>query len=241
MTARNHPISKQLQDHPPPPSAPPQVNDGVQVLARFFAARLSEMCEMSGANLISSLQAAEAEAAEASSAPGEAQNEPPAPPAAGTLTNLPPASTIPLSQDWLERIYEVVDALASLQLPAQVLAVLSAAVRQDVHEAISSLGKDWLFVPVLAAAEQYVAAAPLLLLRHLLPRMVRPLVNPVSHIVAPTLSQSLVHASGAQSLCWPQGLHPYAPLLNSCSEHLAHQRWMSSACLTAKASQPAAQ
>lgn len=127
---------------------------------------------MSGANLISSLQAAEADAAEASSGPGEAETQPSAQPIAGTLTNLPPASSIPLPQDWLQDIYDVVDALAALQLPAQVLAVLSAAVRQDVHEAISALGKDWIFVPVLAAVEQYVASAPLLLLRHLLPRMV---------------------------------------------------------------------
>lgn len=146
---------------------------GAQVLARFFAARLSELCEMSGADLISSLQAAEAEAAEASSAPGEMETKQPAPPPAGTLTRLPPANIIPLPQDWLQGIYDVVDALGVLQLPAQVLAVLSAAVRQDVHNAISALGKDWLFVPVLAAVEQYVAAAPLLLLRHLLPRMVR--------------------------------------------------------------------
>eukprot|EP00892_Ulva_mutabilis_P007772 jgi/Ulvmu1/5367/UM022_0161.1 len=45
-----------------------------------------------------------------------------------------------------------------MSLPAQVLEVLSAAVRRDVHNAISALGKDWLFVPVLAAVEQYVAA-----------------------------------------------------------------------------------
>ena len=76
-------------------------------------------------------------------------------------------------------MYDVVDALVTLQLPAQVLEVLSAAVRRDVHDAISALGKDWLFVPVLAAVEQYVAAAPLLLLRHLLPRMVRPLSHPL--------------------------------------------------------------
>lgn len=145
----------------------------LQVLARFFAARLSELCEMSGADLISSLQAAEAETAEASSAPDEMEANQPARPPAGTLTNLPPADIIPLPHDWLKGIYDVVDALAALQLPAQVLAVLSAAVRRDVHDAISALGKDWLFVPVLAAVEQYVAAAPLLLLRHLLPRMVR--------------------------------------------------------------------
>lgn len=125
---------------------------------------------MSGVDLISSLQAAETESAEATSAPGEANSQP----AAGTLTNLPPANHIPLPHDWLQGIYDVVDALSALQLPAQVLAVLSAAVRKDVHNAISALGKDWLFVPVLGAVEQYVASAPLLLLRHLLPRMVRP-------------------------------------------------------------------
>eukprot|EP00892_Ulva_mutabilis_P007771 jgi/Ulvmu1/5366/UM022_0160.1 len=148
-----------------------------QVLARFFAARLSELCDMSGADLISSLHAAEAAAAETTSARGEAswhasaQPEHVAPPEV-KLTNLAPATSIPLPQEWLQGIYDVVDALVALQLPAQVLEVLSAAVRRDVHNAISALGKDWLFVPVLAAVEQYVAAAPLLLLRHLLPRTV---------------------------------------------------------------------
>lgn len=144
-----------------------------QVLARFFAARLCELCEMSGADLISSLHAAEAGAAETTSAPGQSTRLAPDAPAPGKLTDLQPASSIPLPQEWLQGVYDVVDALVALQLPAQVLEVLSAAVRRDVHDVISALGKDWLFVPVLAAVEQYVAASPLLLLRHLLPRMVR--------------------------------------------------------------------
>lgn len=133
----------------------------MQVLAVFFSDRLNELRKCTDVDLQALLEQA--------AASGEEQDAS----AAGSLTNPPPVDTSKLPSKWLARVHGMADALGRLQLQGPSLEVLSAVVRQDVHDSIAGLGKAWFYIRVLGPVEQYVAAAPLLLLRVLLPRMVR--------------------------------------------------------------------
>lgn len=132
----------------------------MQVLAAFFAERLNELRACTNVNLQVLLE----------EAPEESEAE--STPDAGSLTHLPPVDTSSLPGKWLARVLSMADALGQLQLQRPAMEVLSAVVRQDVHDNIAGLGKEWLSIRVLVPVEQYVAGVPLLLLRTLLPRMV---------------------------------------------------------------------
>lgn len=135
----------------------------MQVLAVFFSDRLNELRKCTDVDLHALLEQA------AASAEQDACE-------AGSLTKPPPVDTSTLPAEWLARIHGMADALGQLQLQGPSLEVLSAVVRQDVHDSIAGLGKEWFCIRVLGPVEQYVAAAPLLLLRVLLPSMVRHVV-----------------------------------------------------------------
>jgi hypothetical protein len=132
----------------------------VQVLAAFFADRLSELQACTNVNLQMLLE----EAPEDTGSDVTSN--------AGSLTQLPPVDTSSLPSKWLARILSLADALGQLQLQGPALEVLSAVVRQDVHDNIAELGKEWFSIRVLGPVEQYVASVPLALLRTLLPSMV---------------------------------------------------------------------
>lgn len=126
----------------------------------------------------------------------------------GSLTKPHPVDTSKLPSKWLARIHGMADALGRLQLQGPSLEVLSAVVRQDVHDSIAGLGKEWFSIRVLGPVEQYVAAAPLLLLRVLLPRMVRlcfcaDLYVGSMHVIEPVLSSS-VHVMTHLTVWWLQ-------------------------------------
>lgn len=126
----------------------------------FFSDRLHELRRCTEVDLQSLLEQVAAN--------GDAQE----PIAAGSLTNPAPVDTTKLPAKWLACVHGMADALGRLKLQSLSLEVLTAVVRQDVHDSIAGLGKEWFSVRVLGPVEQYVAAAPLLFLRLLLPRMV---------------------------------------------------------------------
>ena len=131
----------------------------MQVLAVFFSDHLNELRKCTDVDLQALLEQAAAN--------GDEQDV-----SAGSLTSPPPVDTSQLPPKWLARVHGMADALVRLQLQGPSLEVLSAVVRQDVHDSIAGLGKEWFSIRVLRPVEEYVAAAPLLLLRVLLPRMV---------------------------------------------------------------------
>jgi hypothetical protein len=137
----------------------------MQVLAVFFTDKLNELRKCADVDLQALLEQAAASAEEQDTREG------------GSLTKPSEVDMSKLPAKWLAHLHGMADALGQLQLQALSLEVLSAVVRQDVHDSIAGLGKQWFSIRVLGPVEQYVAAAPLLLLRVLLPRMVGALLR----------------------------------------------------------------